>query len=92
MKAGMPLWGMLMKRIDYRIAVSEVARDSAGRYLPGPFEIIPNGITLPAARRPWAAARTSSSTSAGTTRGRDSRCCCGPGREVRARDGRHACT
>lgn len=47
MKAGMPIWGMLMKRIDYRIAVSEVARASAARYLPGPFEIIPNGITLP---------------------------------------------
>jgi phosphatidylinositol alpha-mannosyltransferase len=47
MKAGMPVWGMLMKRIDYRIAVSEVARNSAARYLPGPFEIIPNGITLP---------------------------------------------
>lgn len=47
MKAGMPAWGMLMKRIDYRIAVSEVARASAARYLPGPFEIIPNGITLP---------------------------------------------
>jgi phosphatidyl-myo-inositol alpha-mannosyltransferase len=47
MKAGMPAWGMLMKRIDYRIAVSEVARVSAARYLPGPFEILPNGITLP---------------------------------------------
>ena len=47
MKMGMPLWGLLMKRIDYRIAVSEVARASAARYLPGPFEIIPNGITLP---------------------------------------------
>jgi phosphatidylinositol alpha-mannosyltransferase len=47
MKAGMPAWGMLMKRIDYRIAVSEVARASAARYLPGPFEILPNGITLP---------------------------------------------
>jgi phosphatidylinositol alpha-mannosyltransferase len=47
MKAGMPAWGMLMKRIDYRIAVSEVARVSAARYLPGPFEILANGITLP---------------------------------------------
>ncbi len=47
MKAGKPLWGNLMQRIDYRIAVSEVARISASRYLPGPFEIIPNGITLP---------------------------------------------
>jgi phosphatidyl-myo-inositol alpha-mannosyltransferase len=47
MKAGVPLWGLLMERIDYRIAVSEVARASAARYLPGPFEILPNGITLP---------------------------------------------
>ncbi|HZR91827.1 MAG TPA: glycosyltransferase family 4 protein [Gaiellaceae bacterium] len=47
MKVGLPLWGCLMKRIDYRIAVSEVARDSAARYLPGPFEIIPNGIAIP---------------------------------------------
>ena len=47
MKGGMPMWGMLMKRIDYRIAVSEVARQSAARWIPGPFEIIPNGITLP---------------------------------------------
>jgi phosphatidyl-myo-inositol alpha-mannosyltransferase len=47
MKAGVPLWGLLMERIGYRIAVSEVARASAARYLPGPFEILPNGITLP---------------------------------------------
>ena len=47
MKGGMPMWGMLMERIDYRIAVSEVARQSAARWIPGPFEIIPNGITLP---------------------------------------------
>jgi phosphatidyl-myo-inositol alpha-mannosyltransferase len=47
MKPALPLWGMLANRIDYRIAVSEVARVSAARYLPGPFEIIPNGITLP---------------------------------------------
>ncbi len=32
MKAGMPMWGMLMERIDYRIAVSEVARQSAARW------------------------------------------------------------
>jgi phosphatidylinositol alpha-mannosyltransferase len=47
MKAGMPLWGFLMERIDYRIAVSELARSSAARYLPGDYEIIPNGITIP---------------------------------------------
>jgi phosphatidylinositol alpha-mannosyltransferase len=44
---GMPLWGFLMDRIDYRIAVSESARASATTYLPGDYEIIPNGITIP---------------------------------------------
>jgi phosphatidylinositol alpha-mannosyltransferase len=44
---GMPLWGMLMDRVDYRIAVSELARSSAMRYLPGEYEVIPNGITIP---------------------------------------------
>jgi phosphatidyl-myo-inositol alpha-mannosyltransferase len=47
MKVGMPLWGFLMERIDHRIAVSELARSSAARYLSGDYEIIPNGITIP---------------------------------------------
>jgi phosphatidylinositol alpha-mannosyltransferase len=47
MKAGLPLWGFLIERVDYRIAVSELARSSAARYLPGDYEIIPNGITIP---------------------------------------------
>jgi phosphatidylinositol alpha-mannosyltransferase len=47
MKAGMPLWGFLMSRIDQRIAVSERARDSAERWLPGPYEVIPNGVLIP---------------------------------------------
>ena len=46
-EGGLPLWGFLMERIDYRIAVSEVARSAAVRYLPGDYEIIPNGITIP---------------------------------------------
>ena len=46
-KFGMPLWGFLMHRIDHRIAVSELARSSAARYLSGEYEIIPNGITIP---------------------------------------------
>ena len=84
MKAGMPFWGMLMKRIDYRIAVSEVARNSAWRYLPAPTRSSPTGSRC--LRTPTlGAARTSSSTSAGTTRGRASRCCCGPGRGCGAR-------
>jgi len=47
MKGGMPLWGNLMQRIDHRIAVSDLARISAERWLPGDYEIIPNGITIP---------------------------------------------
>jgi phosphatidyl-myo-inositol alpha-mannosyltransferase len=47
MKVGLPLWGFLMERIDHRIAVSELARASALRYLPGEYEILPNGITIP---------------------------------------------
>jgi phosphatidylinositol alpha-mannosyltransferase len=46
-KIGMPLWGFLLERIDYRIAVSELARSSAIRYLPGRYEVIPNGTTIP---------------------------------------------
>jgi phosphatidylinositol alpha-mannosyltransferase len=52
MKMGLPLWGCLMDRIDHRIAVSESARASASRYLPGEFEIIPNGITVPPSADP----------------------------------------
>ena len=41
------LWGFLMDRIDHRIAVSEAARQSAGPYVNGPIELIPNGTRLP---------------------------------------------
>src|SRR5205085_1013309 len=47
MRFGVPAWGFLMDRIDHRIAVSEQARDSAGRWLPGDFEVIPNGVLIP---------------------------------------------
>jgi phosphatidylinositol alpha-mannosyltransferase len=47
-----PLWGFLLQRIDYCIAVSELARAAAMRYLPGDYEIIPNGVTMPAEARP----------------------------------------
>ena len=47
MRVGMPLWGMLIDRIDHRIAVSQQARDSAQRWLPGDYEIIPNGVLIP---------------------------------------------
>jgi phosphatidyl-myo-inositol alpha-mannosyltransferase len=41
------LWGIAAERIDYRIAVSETARESAEPYVGGPFEVIPNGVDLP---------------------------------------------
>ncbi len=47
MKLGMPAWGFLMDRIDQRIAVSERARESADRWLGGPWEIVPNGVLVP---------------------------------------------
>jgi phosphatidyl-myo-inositol alpha-mannosyltransferase len=46
------LWGPLLDRIDYRIAVSEQARRTAQAYLPGEYELIPNGVTLPSAADP----------------------------------------
>ena len=47
MKLGMPGWGFLMDRVDQRIAVSERARESADRWLGGPWEIVPNGVLVP---------------------------------------------
>jgi phosphatidylinositol alpha-mannosyltransferase len=48
MKWGTPLWGFLIDRIDHRIAVSERARASQARWLPGDYEVIPNGVLVPA--------------------------------------------
>ncbi len=45
--AGRPAWGFLMDRIDRRIAVSDAARESAVRWFPGEFEVIPNGVLIP---------------------------------------------
>jgi len=47
MKVGGPLWGFLIDRIDHRIAVSERARASQERWLPGTYEVIPNGVLVP---------------------------------------------
>jgi phosphatidyl-myo-inositol alpha-mannosyltransferase len=47
-RVGVRLWGFLMDRIDYRIAVSEPARDSVSRWMPGRYEIVPNGTLIPA--------------------------------------------
>ena len=45
--AGRPMWGFLMERIDRRIAVSPAARESASRWFPGEYRVIPNGVLVP---------------------------------------------
>jgi phosphatidylinositol alpha-mannosyltransferase len=47
MRGAKPLWGDLVDRIDHRIAVSERARASQARWLPGEYEVIPNGVLVP---------------------------------------------
>ena len=47
MRFGKPLWGFLIDRIDHRIAVSARARESQSRWLPGEYEVIPNGVLVP---------------------------------------------
>jgi phosphatidyl-myo-inositol alpha-mannosyltransferase len=47
MRYGGPLWGFLIDRIDHRIAVSDRARASQARWLPGEYEVIPNGVLVP---------------------------------------------
>jgi phosphatidylinositol alpha-mannosyltransferase len=44
---GKPVWGFLMDRLDRRIAVTEAARESAARWFPGEYELIPNGVLIP---------------------------------------------
>jgi phosphatidyl-myo-inositol alpha-mannosyltransferase len=47
-----PLFGFLVERIDLRIAVSELARKTAETYSGGAYEVIPNGVEMPAAVDP----------------------------------------
>jgi phosphatidyl-myo-inositol alpha-mannosyltransferase len=47
LKFAKPMWGFLLDRIDHRIAVSEPARESAARYFPGDYDLIPNGVLVP---------------------------------------------
>ncbi len=49
MRGATPLWGFLIDRIDHRIAVSERAKESQRRWLPGEYEVIPNGVLVPPA-------------------------------------------
>jgi phosphatidylinositol alpha-mannosyltransferase len=52
MRFAEPLWGFLAERLDHRIAVSERARESADRWLPGDYEIVPNGVLIPPRAEP----------------------------------------
>jgi len=45
--AARSLWGFLLERIDVRIAVSRGAAETAQRYAPGEYLVIPNGVRLP---------------------------------------------
>jgi phosphatidyl-myo-inositol alpha-mannosyltransferase len=45
-------WGFLMDRIDARIAVSPMAAESAERWIPGDYRVIPNGVLIPTGADP----------------------------------------
>jgi phosphatidylinositol alpha-mannosyltransferase len=47
MKVGKPVWGFLADRLDYRIAVSPHSRNTAAAWLPGEYEVVPNGVLIP---------------------------------------------
>ena len=52
MRYGGPIWGFLIDRIDHRIAVSARARESQRRWLPGEYDVIPNGVLVPESASP----------------------------------------
>jgi phosphatidylinositol alpha-mannosyltransferase len=47
MKVATPVWGFLAERLDHRIAVSPDAVTAVQKYLPGEYEVIPNGVAMP---------------------------------------------
>jgi phosphatidylinositol alpha-mannosyltransferase len=47
MRHGLHFWGFLMDRIDARIAVSPMAAESAARWIPDEYRVIPNGVLIP---------------------------------------------
>ena len=52
MRIGKPLWGFLADRLDARIAVSEHALRTARDWLPGDYEVVPNGVLIPEQSEP----------------------------------------
>jgi phosphatidylinositol alpha-mannosyltransferase len=47
MRYALHFWGFLMERIDARIAVSPMAAETAYRWLPEDYRVIPNGVLIP---------------------------------------------
>ena len=47
MAPAMHFWGFLMDRVDARIAVSPMAAESASRFIPDDYRVIPNGVLIP---------------------------------------------
>ncbi|PKQ28833.1 MAG: hypothetical protein CVT63_00760 [Candidatus Anoxymicrobium japonicum] len=45
-RLGSALFRRRIERLDFRIAVSEPARLTASRYMPGEYEIVPNGVDM----------------------------------------------
>ena len=74
LKPAKPVWGFLLDRLDHRIAVSEPARETAARYFPGDYELIPNGVLIPDRAEAGSPDDTSSS-SAARSLGRACRSC-----------------
>jgi phosphatidylinositol alpha-mannosyltransferase len=52
MKVGRHMWGFLADRIDQRLAASPSAAASAARWLPGDYEVVPNGVLIPPRAEP----------------------------------------
>ena len=52
MAGAVHFWAFLMDRVDHRVAVSEQAKLSASRWLPGDYDVIPNGVQVPPSVEP----------------------------------------
>ena len=52
MKLATPVFGFLAERLDHRIAVSPDAATTVQKYLPGEYEVIPNGVAMPEVAEP----------------------------------------
>jgi phosphatidylinositol alpha-mannosyltransferase len=48
MRPALLVWGFLIDRVETRIAVSRMAAQSAERWLGPGFEVVPNGVVVPA--------------------------------------------